>query len=522
MFKRISFSLLGIATIVFMIMYAVSVNPNLSFRFFQMDSPQDVNKHTSATPQRAKTATEFDLSEKWIYALQGAMGGKDEIDGVTVDTKGNIIFGGPYEYTVKFNGVSRTAKNGTDIHLTKLRPDGTEAWFISIDSGADDWLWDITSDQNDDIYLSGGYGGTLEVNGRTYKAYRDGSAFFAKVDGRTGDFIWFLPAGVRSDVPKNIDATKTAGGNEIKIDNEGNVLAILSASGAEYQIADKKFVRSGVMDSFILKISPSGRLMWVHQFMGEGRKQARALGITGDNDVIFGHQVVGQIKFNNGEVYSGRKARMEYGVLGVLNSEGEIKWTMKVASDEFTNVRGVGGDTKGNIYFTGVFSRNAVIGSEQISNTFQSAMYVAKYTNDGKKLWVRVFANDEFNQGGELVANDNYVAFTGRNSGDNYHMYDEKQTLLASNVHTASSRASRGTFTVLTPAGELFARHEPKSADYSNGGVLEFVNDRCFVYQQAFYGNIEFSNGIKFATQQQNRSDKDVLLLYICQNNVIE
>ena len=43
------------------------------------------------------------MTETWTYAMQGAQGGKDEMDGVSVDTKGNVIFGGPFQDTVDFN-----------------------------------------------------------------------------------------------------------------------------------------------------------------------------------------------------------------------------------------------------------------------------------------------------------------------------------------------------------------------------------------------------------------------------------
>lgn len=484
------------------------------------------NERIATTNQTSPTNTDGSitkLTETWTYGMQSGLGGKDEMDGVATDGAGNTIIGGPFEFTVDFNGKKRTAKTGTDIYVSKLDPDGNELWFITLDSGGDDWLWDLEADQNGDIIFSGGYSGNLTINGKTYEAYRDGSALYAKVDGTTGKILWVQTAGVKDSTPGLVDSPRTAGGNEIKIDSAGNAVAILSASGDEYQIGGRTYKRAGVMDSFIVKLSPQGEFVWAYQFLGAGRKQARAIGVTGNGDVIFGHQLIGPIDTKEGPGFGDAKSRTAIGTVGVISSSGILKWMLPVESTGFSNVRGAAGDTEGNVYFTGVISGDATIGKTEVTNPFESAAFVAKFTNSGTPTWIRVLGNDELNDGGEMIAFKDMVAISGRSAGLNYNMYDETGQLLASNIHTVTTskvaEGSRATLTIFSSLGDVIATHEPVASDVSSGGVLEYAGNGCIAYQQGFFGTISFANGDSYTAANNARvakPDKDMTLAMVC------
>jgi hypothetical protein len=73
-----------------------------------------------------------------------------------------------------------------------LSPAGTIIWFKTFDSGANDFAWDTAVDNNGDVVISGGYGGTLFG----HEAWRDGSALWMKLSGVDGSFKWMQTAGV--------------------------------------------------------------------------------------------------------------------------------------------------------------------------------------------------------------------------------------------------------------------------------------------------------------------------------------
>jgi len=461
-----------------------------------------------------------DLVVRWSYPMMGKLeNGKDEIDGVSVDSQGNVFMGGPFEGTVKFGETNRTAKNGIDIHVSKLTPDGEELWFMSIDSGGDDFLWDITVDNNDDILLSGGYGGTLTHNGKTFVAARDGSAYFAKLDGKTGSIKWITVAGVMGTGNELIDSGRTAGGNEIKVDSQGNAVAILSARGERYKIGNQFFTPAGVMDAFVVKLSPEGEFVWAYQFAGSGRKQGRAIAITGEDKVVVGYELIGEIQGDNGDRVVTESNRLAQGAVALLSSAGELEWLRSVTGDGFTNVRGAGGDSMGNVYITGRMTGEGEVLGVRTRGFENGSAYIAKLDSQARPLWIRVLGNDEMDNGGELISNDSYVAITGVNKGPSYHLYDQNRTLLQRDVHTVEALSHRATLTLFTTEGDLVAAFAPKETSSSNGGVLEFTKDSCLIMQIGFFGTILLQNGDIYTTVTGNRTrqpDRDSLITKLC------
>ncbi len=508
--------------IIFASVCAVLIVLIIGYRLVKHELRQERGGETATTGQATEAGEAPEAvvvgEAEWSYAMQSALGGKDEMDGVSIDTKGNVILGGPFQYTVDFNGVKRTAKSGVDIWVSKLSPTGEELWFTSIDSGGDDFAWDITTDQNDDIWISGGYGGTLTVNGKTYDAQRDGSALYAKLDSETGAILWVQTAGVITAGGAAVDSERTAGGNEIKIDSKGNAVAILSASGSEYTIGDMTFKRAGVMDSFIVKLSPQGEFLWAYQFLGEGRKQARAIGVAQNDSIVFGHQLIGEIDSREGFRFetSGRRAQ---GVAGLLSSDGKLLWMVPVASDGMANVRGAGGDSEGGMYFTGMFTGDAAIDGTPVAGVGKTSAFLTKFTAEGDLAWIRVLG-DEGDDGGELVVDRaNRIVISGGNQGEQYSVYDEEGAVIARNIHTADYRVARPTWTIFNPAGFVLGAYASTYADGANGGVLEAGSDGCYIFQFAFYGRITFENGESYLTENSNdpdTPDKDVGAVKTC------
>ena len=482
-------------------------------------SENSVERTQDSESSSFASGTIKNMVEEWTYAMQGPQGGKDEMDGVSVDTKGNVIIGGPFQNTVDFNGIKRTAKTGIDVYLSKLSPTGEEIWFTTFDSGGNDFMWDLETDKNDDILISGGYGGTLTVNGKTYNANKNGSALFAKIDGDTGNFIWLQTAGVISSGTGIVDSERTAGGNEIKVDSQGNAVAILSARGDSYQIGERTYRPSGVMDSFIVKLSPDGEFLWEYQFLGNGRKQGRAIGVNSKDEIAFGHELNGGIDTKEGIGFSGTNNKIAIGTAGLLTIDGKLKWMIPVVSEGFANVRGAGSDSEDNVYFTGLITGDATIDDVQVTGFKNASAFLAKFTSSGEMEWIRVLDNESEDTGGELIVFGDSIAITGSSMGDNYNLYDHKGNVLTEDVHTSEARKGRATLTIFNTEGAVVARHSPVYSDYSNAGVLEYAQNDCVVYQHTFYGKITYENGDTYTSKNSvdpKTPDKDIGLAKVC------
>ncbi len=489
-----------------------------TFRLNLFNRSINTTNSTSQSSLVLSTTTPTTAHEIWTYPMQSSTGSKDEIDGVSVDSAGNTVFGGPFNDTVTFNGVKHTAKNGNDIFVTKVSPTGKELWFITIDSGGHDYMWDLDTDKNDNVILSGGYGGTLTFGGKTYSAARDGSALFVKLDGRTGKILWIRTAGVIGKTGL-IDAAKTAGGNEITVDSKNNYVAILSGSGEKYKIGNSIYYGAGAMDSFIVKITNGGDFSWVYQFQGTGRKQTRAIAVTGPNDdILFGHQLIGTIENTGGTRFTTSSNTVAQGTLGMISTAGKFKWMVPVTSPTgFANVRGAGGDSKGNAYFTGVITGESKLGNVTIKGYPSGSAFLAKYDNTGKFTWARVLDSDKRDEGGELITwNDNRITITGGNQGPGYNLYDRDGMIIKKNLYTRASQYIQPTLTTFSDTGALISTYAPKVIDAGFAGVLDYAGGGCLIVQHSLHGRVTYFNGSTY--ESTGAGDKDIILVKVCPN----
>lgn len=468
-------------------------------------SPEDNKSPTGIT----------DLSPVWRYTVQGP-DQKDEIDGVSTDSKGNTYIGGQFAKSVDFNGTVRSATSGYDVFVSRLDENGQEDWFVSLDSGGNDHQWDLTVDKNEDVILSGGYGGTMVVNGQEYAASRDGSAFWAKLDGETGEFIWFTAAGAVGETDEIVEPLRSAGGNEVKVDEDNNIASLLMASGTQIAIGEERYPGSNLKSSFVVKMSPDGEFLWSHHFEGRGDQQLRAIGLNGHNEIAFGHQLRGQIeteRFGTFEGGTGDRAET-IGTYGLLSPDGELLWMKRVDSDGFANIRGAGGDQAGNLYFIGQITDDTLVNNQSVTGYKKVSTLLMQVTRAGEIGWLRVLGNNKNDGAGELALHKNLISITGVNSGSDYNLYDLDGTVLAEQVFDSHSQRSRGTLAVFTIDGKLTARYEPTYSDHAMGGVTEFYDEQCLVYNTMFYGEVTYSNGDSYQTVDP--MDKDAVLSKVC------
>lgn len=455
------------------------------------------------------------LTEDWTFSLQSARGMKDEVDGISLDAAGNTVIGGLFSNTVKFGGISYTAKNGSDMFIEKIDTKGARVWFQQIDSGTNDFLWDLELDRNGDILLSGGYGGKIEFGGKTYEAYKDGTAFYAKLDGKTGDIKWITTAGVTLPQKQIItNAESLAGGNEIKVDHNDNVIITMMASGSTYTLGNTTYKKQGRKDAFIMKLnSDDGKILWSYQFQGNASKQIRALWVNGMNQIAFWHEYIGTIQGTDGMTYTTPSLNYPQWTFWLLSEDGKLLWMKNVESSGYTNVRGAGGDNKGNLYYTGQVQNNMKIAGISVPTTKNGSVFVTKFDNTGKKVWVRILWNEGSDGAWELVVSWEKVAITSTHSSEDLSVYDVSGNTLQENIHEFSTTKGSAAVTIFDLWGNVVSFTSPNKSGYTNGWVLDMNEEGCVSYQLSFRENVFFGNGLFYSNAL---SDKDQVVAKVC------
>lgn len=137
-----------------------------------------------------------------------------------LDSSGNIFLFGAFAGTVDFNPTagtdSRSSAGGNDLYLSKMNANGTYGFTYTFGGISTDYGFDVRIDDNDNIFVTGEFGGTVDFNptagtdNRTSVGAND--AFITKInaDGSYG-------------FTRTIGGSGTDWGMQIEVDMFGNI-----------------------------------------------------------------------------------------------------------------------------------------------------------------------------------------------------------------------------------------------------------------------------------------------------------
>jgi len=137
-----------------------------------------------------------------------------------VDKNNDVVVGGYYSGIVDFDpGVgtdSKTSVGGKDLLLVKLDDAGNYIWGVSAGSIADDEIWDICFDQDNNIFATGFFRYTVDFDpsGATQNVTVTGGASFAD------QFYWKLDQGGNFLFAEHVGSTNNDHGFDVHTDGQ--------------------------------------------------------------------------------------------------------------------------------------------------------------------------------------------------------------------------------------------------------------------------------------------------------------
>ncbi len=111
--------------------------------------------------------SKLDSSGNFVWAVQIGSTNTDQGVSIATDPAGNVYALGVFMYTVDFDpgpGTSDLYASGSDIYVLKLDAGGNYMAAVSFGSTSGEWPVGIKADGNDNIYLTGNFQGTLDLD----------------------------------------------------------------------------------------------------------------------------------------------------------------------------------------------------------------------------------------------------------------------------------------------------------------------------------------------------------------------
>lgn len=326
----------------------------------------------------------------WGYSF-GNPDGSDEGLQTAIDNENNIYVGGYYLGEIDFdpglNDLILSSNGGWDVFIAKYNADGALIFAKSIGGPGEDYLTEMTIDNNGSVIVIGYFEGMIDIDpGSTYLPLVaqdfDYNSFVLKLD-TNGDYV-------------NAFSTK-AEASKIICDNLGNVLLAGSFQNeVDFDPGDGVYIKEavGLYDIYILKLDNQLLFEEVTTMNGNSSLVSiSGLAYDNSNNIYLTGIFFDSMDFNiNGSIETiSSNGDQEIFILKI-SSSGELIFAKKIGGIGSEYGSSLSIDELSNYYISGYFQGTVDFdpGADNNSITPEglNAIFLAKYDSLGNYLKV--------------------------------------------------------------------------------------------------------------------------------------
>jgi len=272
----------------------------------------------------------FNPTGKLLWKRQLGTSGSEYANGVVVDPTGNVYVSASINRTLV--GEGETTRRGALV--AKFNPTGKLIWKQQLAPTVEDLSNDIAVDATGNIYLSG-----FKDNFLNPSNFRGDDAWVAKYNP-SGKLLWQQQLGTSQ--------RDTAEG--VIVDTSGN--AYISGSTGDALAG----ANQGIIDAWLAKYSPAGKLIWKQQLGSSKVDEARSVTLdTFGNAYISGY---------SDSVIAGANQGRSDAWLAKYSPAGKLVWKQQLGSSGSDYSNSVATDTFGSVYIAG-YTYGALFGVNQ-------------------------------------------------------------------------------------------------------------------------------------------------------------
>jgi len=227
-------------------------------------------------------AAKISTSGKIIWVSITGNIGMDYADAVAMDSIGSCVTTGVYTDTVTFGtGVSFKSLGSQDVFLTRRAPaSGLHQKTLAFGGTYGEYSRGVALSPSGNIYVTGGFQGTVSINGSTsLNKYGQSDVFL----------VGFKPQGMLA-MPVSFGGSNHDFGESVAVDSKGYVNVAGSFRGtASFDGGTTTHTAKG-MDAFVASYRPTGKLRWVKVLSSTGNDTAYDVTVDqADNVYVTGY-----------------------------------------------------------------------------------------------------------------------------------------------------------------------------------------------------------------------------------------
>ncbi|MBW7856729.1 MAG: hypothetical protein H3C43_00115 [Leptonema sp. (in: Bacteria)] len=379
---------------------------------------------------------------QWIRGETAIISGNGRLNGVAVDTSGNIYVVGTINNsattTFNFNGttIDNVCIYGSTPFIAKYNSAGTITWVKTLNSSGCNGFGSFDSvavdSTGNNIYVTGNIYGTPTYNFTGQLAQGSSNSYNALLVkyNTLGNAQW-----VRTISLGNTDT----GFRSVAVDNNGDVYAVGYQNGTapvKYQGSGSTTTASSTgSNSSIVKYDSSGTFQWAKtiNFALSGDSVFQGVTVLDSNIYAVGYQK-GTESFKYGTyLIAGTSSGMNAVIVAYNNNFGTDRWvkTTQLPSSLVSDsmYKSVTTDSAGNIYVVGIQNSTDTFGygssTPATGTSFGRNPLVVMYNSLGTDKWIKTITagsvNSEFL--GVTIDNNYQLCAVGYQEGSSTYSY---------------------------------------------------------------------------------------------------
>jgi hypothetical protein len=391
----------------------------------------------------------------WANSSNG-QGDNDYGTGICIDSQGNIISTGYFEGLATFGTETLVSAGSTDMALQKFSADGTRLWTKRFGGFGEDYIYDVVTDTDDNIYVCGKVMGTAYFNDIAVTGSLFNQNYYVVKLDSNGTPLWgrVYPGSPNEKCELAIDSN--------------NVLHLMGCF-QDTQAYGNFSLNASNGNLFVLKINTAGTVTGALQMASQGSTSRGSMFIDGANNLYVTGSFINTSNFGNTVLTNNSNTNF---FVTKINPEGTFLWAKQMTGNTSFGST-ITADSAGNIYVTGFYYGTAQFESQTLqAQAGHYSHFIMKLNGSGTLTWLNSYnTNDVYGRAHPQIVIGN--------SGQLYHMFsfEDNMTFMGTDYTADSPVLEDALFSRLNSDGTFAWHKQFRRFNFKNDNLIATDGD---------------------------------------------
>ncbi|HLO57890.1 MAG TPA: T9SS type A sorting domain-containing protein [Bacteroidales bacterium] len=349
---------------------------------------------------------------QWIshFGSTGEYYGVESGRHIITDSGGNIYVSGEFADSFQIDGLKIKSNGDKEIFLVKLNPSGKVQWIKNFGGKQGDWSGGICTDKSQNLFLTGNFRDTLKIEDSVFTSNPGNyDIFLVKLD-TSGQILWS-----QAFTGEGQNAT-----NAIASDSAGNIYI------TGYYLEDLKFGRfllegpSARSDLFIVKLNTDGEVIWAKSAKGNANNYGNDIACYDSENLYLTGFMWDSVYFDSHLLTS--SGNLQAFISKIDATTGEFLWAVGGGGIGLSDGKAIAVDSEGDVIMCGWYRKAVSFNNDSVTNggnyNGPDDVFIAKFNSDGSLIWLKSTTCSLYSDCFDLsINNENDIYITGNFRG---------------------------------------------------------------------------------------------------------